>query len=608
MQVADMFQYTLVNFGTGSYVKNLKLRKKNKVALIWLLSIQAFQAFKFQLIVILKRALFFMGIFCCLAPMVLASHENISEGTKVAGSAKSIKNSVLVADYVDFYGLKESLDGPPISRGIIRSWSTREEGIVREIFEKICNEVPGLLQGAGYKQKIVLVRVANSSIIASANSNRIVIGDLFFKDTITERRFHYIFHELVHVCDTGCVISYSPQWTGFALEKTKTIRRIAALLTTSGRAEFNNYLKTHETLPNIYASENLREALAEYVSTGFENKNYQFNPDFIKHIVSPTYAESETHLRLVKAINLSWSGDANLAIEFCKAAKSYNPGTPVVDCLLAYNLSRLGRLQECIAACEIADKKFLALGIDSREFWCRENLQLLGNTLLKLKEPLRARQIFSQILIYAPNDSEALMSRSRCSELLKLWSSASQDRYRASGYLMQCSALTLISEDPMLAQAFLKKFACNFSKDIARFRPSLLVLSANTTRDRNLRLSNLKDAVLEYKAILEQDSYRDVSLLVKLVWLNLELDDACQARKYLNLTLELQPSFIPAQIAEIAVLEREKKKAEAYSRYLSIIKIICRLPQSQEESPETEFKVRDWKELLDFENCARTGE
>lgn len=539
--------------------------------------------------------------YLCHARGVLASNKINIDSPRIAEVRETQNYSIAHNEYFEFYNLDKPIIGPPIQSGQTCNWTVEDEETVQESIKKIYNEFPGLIQAAAYKQKIVLVRVQKSSFIASANCNRIAFGDLFFKKMASSLRFRYLFHELVHVRDVGCTISYSPEWIEISLSKIKRISRLANLLTKNGRLELNKYLALHNIWPNIYACENLREALAEYISARTEEQDYHVNPNILMRVLKPTHLEAENRLTILNALNLTYSGSYELAIKTCMAGQSYGNDQPILNCLLAFNFAKLGKTYACIDACEKANKAFATLGIDSKEYWCHENLKLLGSTLLQQKQYSKALQAYSQLLINEPNDSEVLTNRARCYEALKLWSLSLKDKYRSLGYLSQSPELTSISEDSSLVQKVLKKFPRSPFTDKTQLRAKLLSMLADRTEDKKERLSILKNAIFEYKAVLESVENPDLLVLSKLAWLNLELTNLSEAREFTKRSLELQPTCIPAQIVEVACSELENDKQTAFAQFLAVKQKLSFMPENQHELQKNEFKILDLQGILDID-------
>ena len=124
---------------------------------------------------------------------------------------------------------------------------------------------------------------------------------------------------------------------------------------------------------------------------------------------------------------------------------------------------------------------------------------------------------------------------------------------------------------------------------------------ADRTEDKKERLSILKNAIFEYKAVLESVENPDLLVLSKLAWLNLELTNLSEAREFTKRSLELQPTCIPAQIVEVACSELENDKQTAFAQFLAVKQKLSFMPENQHELQKNEFKILDLQGILDID-------
>ncbi len=215
-------------------------------------------------------------------------------------------------------------------------------------------------------------------------------GFIIFTDTFfaAKNQAHALIHELVHVADCGNRIAYSPEWVKFAQPTICTLRLREQLLTQKGWFWYNTDIQKRNIWPGLYASENLKEALAEYFTAYEEGSEFPIAPVFKEtiahHLIAPTEEELAWRDVMTQATVHFKSQQFEDAMTLFLQAQKIDPSPPTLDYYLAECLThRVNGPVLALPSISDAVDKLSQLGVAVDEPMLHVALLLKSNILRK---------------------------------------------------------------------------------------------------------------------------------------------------------------------------------------------------------------------------------
>lgn len=506
------------------------------------------------------------------------SNYNVEKLTRFAADAKtttSITDYQRVEDFFEFVDLKIPSKLLKIKSPAV--WPDKERKIVQKSMARVFELAPGLFSLAGWKRKVrvYLSHDSDSQYHAYMCSGDLVISNKFFAEN-AEYQLRTIMHEFVHLADQGGAIEYSESWTSLAMPILSRSNFTEQFLNKTERSTYQRQLRQKLSWPNLYASIDLREALAEYCTLAILDDTFRYDPrfdDLLRKLVSP----SDSDIRWsywMRTANESFSNSDHDRVLDCLAHSRLENDVPVKQeyysgCSLMLKKKLSAAFDEFAKAIE----KFSRLGLTCSVTEVREAVYLSSEICCTQKDYLGAKSLLSEILSYNPWDSEALRLRSWCNEKLDLYGLALQDLYRARTANFERPPFSrYLRENNSYALRIINRFVeaggiprCYF------FRAQLLQQMAESCDEKQRELL-LRTALRDLKTLSDAEVIDfDTSVIRgKIANLYVDLNKLEDASNFVTKPLEAdsKSKSLESLIATIRILEIQGENLEAKTRYL----------------------------------------
>lgn len=443
--------------------------------------------------------------------------------------------------------------GPKVGNGIeILDFSEQElNGLLLNI-EQIEASFPGLLSKVRHYRPPVLVRVNDDKLIASSNSNRILLGSLFFRESNSKKALA-LAHELVHIADCGCLVAYSDQWNSFISSRAETVKSLVILVKKEERKELEQFLNDAGYLPSLYAATNLVEGLAEFITK--DTHNTALRESLKTRIFCTDKPEAEFPSLTSRAIDELEGKRWTEALIFCKKAELLQPNSPVCKYLKGYSFWHMGKQNEARACTRQSINLFEEQKIDVCNLWHTNALRLMASIELTSGRPERAESYYNTIIENDSANSEILNLRASTLEARGKYFLAIKDLLRAKGILRYSWQIQQISKNRTLCANIdkeLKQLGTSQSK-LCRAEIYNALASSALTEENKLKLlvesHSLFQSVVEDSVIQDHDN-----LLLMLAWQSLELSEPENALRFLEKIDTTSKEFSSAKIIQSIVI------------------------------------------------------
>lgn len=331
----------------------------------------------------------------------------------------------------------------------LKAWSKEEKDDITRILRCLLHRGPGVLVRAAATGPVKLARAATfkgstafnkgdsfmeqEAPLAAAHECSIVLSDRFFR---CDQQAHGLIHELVHIADSGDRTAFSKEWAAFALPEISTIRKKTRLMSYKQMAGYQNDFRNSGEWPSLYATVNMREALAEYVSEYVMGTEFSLKPEFITKIGAPFLSPGESELKWLRSVQFGMvfmgRKDYATAIPRFEEAIELAPWSPMPYLFVAHcsvhsdkDYSKSDKMIGKAIAC------FDAAGIPPQEPDTKLLVPLRASVLAEQGDYTTAIKLLDQVLLESPNYREALVLRSWCRYHRGNLSQSAQDYYLA---------------------------------------------------------------------------------------------------------------------------------------------------------------------------------
>lgn len=345
-------------------------------------------------------------------------------------------------------------DDESVKKGLecrLKPWTNQEKADVVRILDCVIHRAPGIVRRTTSGGPIKLCRVSTfkgSTVFGESNSAleesaplaaahestmSIALSDRFFR---CDQQGHGFVHELVHLADLGGRTAFSKEWAAFALPEITKIRKKTRLMSYKQMANYQKELRSGGQWPSLYASVNLREALAEYLGEYVIGTGFVATPEFVQKVGVPFLNPSKDEIDWLS--NFRTAMLAMGAHEYTEAVSKFQNSIKVApwcpmpylytahcmvhgdkDYTLADNM--IGKAISC----------FDAAGIPALEPDTKLLVPLRAAVLAEKHDYNAAVRLLDQLLTDTPNNREALILRSWCQFYRGLFSQSASDYYLA---------------------------------------------------------------------------------------------------------------------------------------------------------------------------------
>ncbi|MDX1988203.1 MAG: hypothetical protein SFV17_16075 [Candidatus Obscuribacter sp.] len=534
----------------------------------------------------------------CTSPS-FATH--INEKEKLEGSCLGSQNQNInfqIEDYAVFLSPENENSCRTISRQYrLLYFSDAEKETLARRLKAIYDKCPQLLMVCSSGNTIDLCKVKHAGFVASSSGGKLLISERFFDGDHKTQQEHELMHELVHLADSACTTAYSREWANFILPRIKAINKIRLLMDGESTRKFEIYLQEQDVLPSLYASVNLREALAEFFCAHFEGKKFQHSKQIVLQVVSSDTASLESRAIARSAIQASWSHNYQKAIDLCKLVKGLHP---TLAYLIGINESKQGHTQIALEAFTSASSLFESLGIDCNEDWFRMCQYEKSKIHIERGEIDRALGSLASILRELPNDRKSLVYSSQCAEVLGQWSYSLRSKYAALGYITENESLYKLSESAVVTDVILKKLSSKESSSHRSLKGDLFRLRALRTQNIAERNNLLSNAITQYQSAMHAENPDKRSLLDKLIAASLSIGNIRMAKEYYIQAERLYSDDILLKIDRVALLEKEGDTTKAHAQFLLLRKEIEQMPAQAQASVSQSLELFSLQEIIEL--------
>lgn len=340
-----------------------------------------------------------------------------------------------------------------VSEGVmcpLKPWSKEEKEDITGILSCLLRRGPGVLVRAAATGPVKLARAAsfkgstafgnrsNSFVeevapLAAAHECSIVLSDRFFR---CNQQAHGLIHELVHIADSGDRTAFSKEWATFALPEISKIRKMVAPMNRRQIASYQRNFRKQGEWPSLYATVNLREALAEYMSEYVMGTEFAVKPEFITKIGAPFLSPTDNDLKWLSSVQsgmaLMGRKDYKNAISRFDQAIELVPWSPVPYLFVAHCSAHAGKdFARSDKSIGKAIACFDEAGIPPQEPDTKLLVPLRASVLAEQGDFTAALKLLDQVLLESPDYREALALRSWCRYQRGLLWQAADDYYLA---------------------------------------------------------------------------------------------------------------------------------------------------------------------------------
>jgi len=240
----------------------------------------------------------------------------------------------------------------------------------------------------------------------------------------------------VHIADSGDRTAFSKEWATFALPEISKIRKTVGLMNRRQIASYQKNFRRQGEWPSLYATVNLREALAEYMSEYVMGTDFVVKPEFITKIGAPFLSPTENDLKWLYSVQFGMAlmgrKDYENAISRFDEAIELVPWSPVPYLFVAHCSAHAGkdfaRSDKSIGKAIVC---FDEAGIPPQEPDTKLLVPLRASVLAEQGDFTGALKLLDQVLLESPDYREALALRSWCRYQRGLLSLAADDYYLA---------------------------------------------------------------------------------------------------------------------------------------------------------------------------------
>jgi len=553
------------------------------------------------------------------AAMLPAAHNlAIAETAKPAGSLKSaLVDSEVVNDldgvnralpaeireHFYFAGLKDAKKREiRATEEQLKDWKKQELKRVTDGLVEVAREQPGLFKGASTNGKIALLRVAPrpkrlSPIrpLATTFACAISFDDRLFKSSYSVKRV--LFHELVHVNDSGGRISHSKEWVDFAQKTIVEMRYEARFV--GRRSHMPTKYWTSDGLENCIGSvgaKNLKESLAEYFANRFTGHFKSELPESIRVCEKALLDPSESDIRFrrhYRAGDVAQRiGDHQVGKEQFEAAREVDINVAAAAIGLAHCMSGLGHASLSRALAEDAVRLMEGVGISSDEETLLYAQSGLAFVEYKSGEMDRATALLDTILWNEPSNAYALTVRGRCHSKAKHSALTAFDYYNAVSTPKLMNYPIVTCELPEIAMDRYNQAVLDESNRGRKLLQRGLFAEYLGDREKRPVLQELlyQAAAKDYRASFKYDDASVVDGLFGKARVSIKLGDLEQAESDREDLMKVAPNPIPPKIIDLLLLEAKGKREEAALDCAKIMHTLHSLADSTKNAKSDEDK------------------
>jgi hypothetical protein len=509
-----------------------------------------------------------------------------------------MQNTKTVADFVYFAEPADS-SNPEIQAfektvpKTMQAWTDFDKNRVKSLLDEIFKSCPALVVAAAGDHKLALVRVLTllpnkppgysrgGELAAITGPGYIVVSNQFLAGELAHSvRLRMLAHELVHAADVSDRVAYSKLWIDFATPMMGKLRLRSQFCSRDGQRFYNEILKDKNIWPGLYASANLHEALAEYITRVRSEEveilraKPELNHDLVQDLLAPSPPQQKFG-KLVKEGRISYEcGRNDIARKMFLDAEQIDSHSPSLDYYIAQSerpaydmmLLQTAKGEQEADALQLSCSEPRILGL----CWLR------AATLVRLRRYQEASLEFDKTLRVHPFLEEVLKVQSLLHLQLGQLGLSLEEAYRAKGFRgLSFDALTDIESDP----EFAKRAIAEISKSPSlRYRLNAraqyyLQLAAQTKDQEGARKLYVL-ALDDYVESLEIDDKYKLDTVIYCFDISLKLDDQEAAKKYYKQALKLDKEAIPTLIAEVKLLDTTGQVKLARERFLVVNKRI----------------------------------
>lgn len=308
------------------------------------------------------------------------------------------------------YVFSQSLkpDGSPIFESIkARPWLSNEQQITSDLFDYLHKLRPGLIRLATLNKPIFVFCLEKSFLsqgrpsLAVSYKNQLFLSPGFFSCQ-ADVRLHCFVHEIVHIADGHDFISMSPAWI-----------KIASPFISAGGVQYKSNL-----WPSSYATQDLREALAEYTASYVTGNYYPSRSLFESETSASLFGASVNQIRWE---NLFFLGRQNIenrdlknAIKYFARANAMYPAQPLPSHYIAICYAQMGDLVSTQKVVFQMIQKFDSLGLPASDETKIRCLKLIVDSFFFSKKYDRCLTLIDSLLIRYPNEAWLNEKRLSC--------------------------------------------------------------------------------------------------------------------------------------------------------------------------------------------------
>jgi tetratricopeptide (TPR) repeat protein len=334
------------------------------------------------------------------------------------------------------------------SRYSYQDWTESEKTGIGLIVSKLWQTAPGLLIAAARGKKIAFIRVSTlpfsaaethvtvkdnaGGYAATTAPDGILVANRFFVCP-TGFQYHGIVHELVHAADYSSRVSFSKEWIDFALPKIEKVRDRFFKSDSYDYYAAAKSISKEKLWPSIYGCENLREALAEYLTTYVEGTDFPVDSNFIAHIaphiLQPSERERSIEEHFLKGRLAYQSHDQELALAEFLSTKELAPTAAEPYAYMSYCYGMKKDYSRSIELGKKAQAYFEAAGVPIGEPTMMHQTRYLMDCEGYLHQYDEAKKLLDLMLSAQPDDRDALYKRYWYYRREEQYAAAAQDYY-----------------------------------------------------------------------------------------------------------------------------------------------------------------------------------
>ncbi|HEY9677853.1 MAG TPA: hypothetical protein V6C76_07575 [Drouetiella sp.] len=322
-------------------------------------------------------------------------------------------------------------------------WSAKErETVTYRLFE-VYKEFPWLLENVTSDHKLYIIRQSPADSVsrtelAEAAAGAICFNDPFFRSKLMR---HTIIHELCHLNDYCSRVAHSQKWINGVEPLLAQIRMRQQFMRFSTQREYEKYLLDSGIWVSLYGANNLREALAEYISYLLEIKKCQNLTAEQKALLDQIQNPTAQQKQFDKSWFTGWMHFKNnrfkAAAEAMEEAYRLDPTSLRIKMDLISCYHNLRRHDDSKKFAALAYDQCQAIKLPSTESFFIQTLEYKGWEHMQNQQWTEALDCWNKILTIKPTEPYVLSQRATCEQWLHRFGDSLDDLYAAKGHTVE---------------------------------------------------------------------------------------------------------------------------------------------------------------------------